>query len=99
MITRETIRAAVDDAPVDALVTKAHADKLTEHLFGALNEPDDGARDWGVRVTTSEADRVLVLPTPSREQASTTAGIINADSNKTRAELVWRPAGGWRAEA
>jgi hypothetical protein len=99
VITETDIREALNDWDGDALVTKAHANSLVTHLATRLIPEDDGERDYGVRVSTSEADRVLILPTPSREQAHTTAGVINADSNKTKAEVVWRPAGGWQAES
>jgi hypothetical protein len=57
----------------------------------------DGGRDFAARVTRPGKDP-LVLPTPDREQALRIVAAVNLDSTPAAAEVVWRPAAGWRPE-
>jgi hypothetical protein len=59
---------------------------------GAL--PVEGPRDWAVRASKPGKESLL-LPTPTRGQAETTAAMINQDDTDATAVVVSRPSVGW----
>jgi hypothetical protein len=65
---------------------------LTCPVCGAL--PVEGPRDWAVRASKPGKESLL-LPTPTRGQAETTAATINQDDTDATAVVVSRPSVGW----
>jgi hypothetical protein len=89
---------------VGALCDKA---ALAAHLGDRLGAGGSGGpREYATRVhSTADGREPLILPAPGADpvrahaQAVAQANTINADDGATRAEVVWRPRGGWRAES
>jgi hypothetical protein len=87
----ELIDSEVDDA------------EFRRRVVAAAEAEETGPREYATRVTSTVDDRPpLILPAPGALPAKAHAAAvaqsnsINADGGAARAEVVWRPAGGWR---
>jgi hypothetical protein len=95
-------RAAPHRARLQRLIDECERKRPTgpDGGHGDRHTPECGCEDpeveWAVRAAYP-GKPFLHLPVPTRAHAEQTAGSINADDTQATAEVLWRPASGWRS--